>query len=98
MASTIVQGASTTQIEFEMGVDLQKAVDDVRSKVDQTRAVLPKEVDEPIVQRLEITSAPIITYAVAATVALASAGPILRRGRAYGDSRFVCGIHARTGC
>jgi hypothetical protein len=64
--SSVVQGASTTTIEFNLGEDLQKVTDEVRSKVDQTRSLLPKEVDEPIVQRLEITSAPIITYAVSA--------------------------------
>ncbi|MGR4865853.1 efflux RND transporter permease subunit [Caulobacter sp. LARHSG274] len=64
--SSVVQGASTTTIEFNLGEDLQKVTDEVRSKVDQTRSLLPREIDEPIVQRLEITSAPIITYAVAA--------------------------------
>ncbi|ATC26080.1 efflux RND transporter permease subunit [Caulobacter vibrioides] len=64
--SSVVQGASTTTIEFNLGEDLQKVTDEVRSKVDQARAVLPREVDEPLVQRLEITSAPIITYAVSA--------------------------------
>ena len=64
--SSVVQGASTTTIQFNLGEDLQKVTDEVRSKVDQTRSILPREVDEPIVQRLEITSAPIITYAVSA--------------------------------
>jgi HAE1 family hydrophobic/amphiphilic exporter-1 len=64
--SSVVQGASTTTIEFNLGEDLQKVTDEVRSKIDQTRSLLPREVDEPIVQRLEITSAPIITYAVSA--------------------------------
>ncbi|WP_297512746.1 efflux RND transporter permease subunit [uncultured Caulobacter sp.] len=64
--SSVVQGASTTTIQFNLGEDLQKVTDEVRSKVDQTRAILPREVDAPIVQRLEITSAPIITYAVTA--------------------------------
>ena len=64
--SSVVQGASTTTIEFELGEDLQKATDAVRSKVDQARAQLPREIDEPTVQRLEIDSAPIMTYAVSA--------------------------------
>ncbi|ADG09268.1 AcrB/AcrD/AcrF family protein [Caulobacter segnis] len=64
--SSVVQGASTTTIEFELGEDLQKATDEVRSKIDQVRQQLPREVDEPTVTRLEIDSAPIITYAVAA--------------------------------
>ncbi|WP_426044188.1 efflux RND transporter permease subunit [Caulobacter sp. DWR3-1-2] len=66
ITSSVVQGASITTIQFNLGEDLQKVTDEVRSKVDQTRSLLPKEVDEPIVQRLEITSAPIITYAVSA--------------------------------
>ena len=64
--SSVVQGASTTTIEFELGEDLQKVTDEVRSKIDQVRQQLPREVDEPTVTRLEIDSAPIITYAIAA--------------------------------
>ncbi|MEP6966707.1 MAG: efflux RND transporter permease subunit [Pseudomonadota bacterium] len=64
--STIVQGSSETFIQFHLGQNLQKATDDVRSKVDQTRNALPRDVDPPIVQRVEIDSQPIITYAVTA--------------------------------
>ncbi|AYV46226.1 multidrug transporter AcrB [Caulobacter flavus] len=64
--SSVVQGVSTTTIQFNLGEDLQKATDEVRSKVDQARANLPKEIDEPLIQRLEITGAPITTYAVSA--------------------------------
>ncbi|MGA0602742.1 efflux RND transporter permease subunit [Caulobacter sp. KR2-114] len=66
IASSVNQGESTTVIQFELGQDLQKATDDVRSKVDQTRAELPRDVDPPIVQRLEIDDQPIISYAVVA--------------------------------
>ena len=65
--STVTQGASVTNVEFELGEDLQKATDDVRSRIDQTRAVLPREIDEPTVQRVELDSQPIMTYAVAAS-------------------------------
>lgn len=64
--STVTQGASITTVEFELGVDLQKVTDDVRSRIDQTRAVLPREIDEPTVQRVSFDSQPILTYAVAA--------------------------------
>jgi HAE1 family hydrophobic/amphiphilic exporter-1 len=66
VTSTVTLGISTTAIEFELGEDLQKKVDDVRQRISQTRAVLPREIDEPIIQRVEIDSAPILTYAVAA--------------------------------
>lgn len=64
--STVSQGVSSTTVEFELGEDLQKATDDVRSRIDQTRAILPREIDEPTVQRVELDSQPILTYAVAA--------------------------------
>uniref|UniRef100_UPI00286DDD7F efflux RND transporter permease subunit n=1 Tax=Phenylobacterium sp. TaxID=1871053 RepID=UPI00286DDD7F len=64
--STVTLGVSTTNVEFELGEDLQKKTDEVRSRMDQTRAVLPREIDEPTVTRVELDSQPILTYAVAA--------------------------------
>jgi HAE1 family hydrophobic/amphiphilic exporter-1 len=66
ISSTITQGVSVTDIEFHLGTDLQKATDDVRSKVDQTRNVLPRDIDPPVTQRIEVDDQPIITYAVVA--------------------------------
>ena len=60
----VSQGLSNTMVQFELGQDLQKAMDEVRQHVDQTRANLPREIDPPTIQRLEINSAPILTYAV----------------------------------
>jgi HAE1 family hydrophobic/amphiphilic exporter-1 len=64
IASTVTQGSSSTLIQFQLGQDLQKATDDVRSKVDQIRNDLPRDIDPPITQRLEIDEQPIVTYAV----------------------------------
>jgi HAE1 family hydrophobic/amphiphilic exporter-1 len=64
--SVVTQGVSTTVIQFELSEDLQKVTDEVRQRVDQTRAVLPLGIDPPQVQRLEVNSEPIVTYAVAA--------------------------------
>ncbi|RAK59925.1 AcrB/AcrD/AcrF family protein [Phenylobacterium hankyongense] len=66
ITSVVTQGVSTTNIEFELGEDLQKKTDDVRSRVDQVRANLPREIDAPTVTRVELDSQPILTYAVAA--------------------------------
>ncbi|HEX3699455.1 MAG TPA: efflux RND transporter permease subunit [Phenylobacterium sp.] len=63
--STVTEGVSTTSIEFELGEDLQKKTDDVRQRMAQVRAQLPRDIDEPIVQRVEIEDRPIMTYAVA---------------------------------
>ncbi|MGA2951495.1 MAG: efflux RND transporter permease subunit, partial [Caulobacteraceae bacterium] len=64
--STVTQGSSITIISFELGQDVQKVTEDVRSKIDQIRNTLPREVDPPVIQRLEVDSQPIITYAVSA--------------------------------
>ncbi len=70
--SEVTQGVSTTQIQFELGEDLQKVTDEVRQRVDQTRVNLPPEIDPPTVQRLEIDSSPILTYAVSSPAMSAS--------------------------
>ena len=66
ISSTITQGVAVTDVQFHLGTDLQKATDDVRSKVDQTRNVLPRDIDPPVVQRIEVDDQPIVTYAVVA--------------------------------
>jgi HAE1 family hydrophobic/amphiphilic exporter-1 len=62
--STVMQGISSSTIEFEIGEDAQKATDEVRSAIDRIRGSLPRGIDEPIVQRFDVDSAPIVTYAV----------------------------------
>ncbi|HEX8056861.1 MAG TPA: efflux RND transporter permease subunit [Novosphingobium sp.] len=64
--STVTTGTSTTTLEFELGTDIQKAVDDVRTIVERTRVQLPAGIDPPSVQRLDLDSAPVMTYAVSA--------------------------------
>jgi hydrophobic/amphiphilic exporter-1 (mainly G- bacteria), HAE1 family len=62
--STITTGSSSTTLEFELGTDMQKAVDDVRTTVERTRVQLPSGIDPPSVQRIDLDNAPVMTYAV----------------------------------
>ncbi|HWF00044.1 MAG TPA: efflux RND transporter permease subunit [Caulobacteraceae bacterium] len=66
ISSSITQGTSVTFVQFELGQDLNKVTEDVRSKVDQTRNAMPRDIDPPIVQRLEIDNDAIITYTLSA--------------------------------
>lgn len=67
LQSVVTQGVSTTSMQFEIGENLQKKTDEVRSKIAQARASLPRDIDEPIVQQVEVDEvAPILTYAVSA--------------------------------
>lgn len=66
ITSTVSDSASTTQIEFQLGVDLEKATNDVRNAVTAIRQNLPADVQEPIVQRVEFSGIPIVNYVVRA--------------------------------
>jgi len=64
--SVVTQGVSTTSMQFEIGENIQKKTDEVRSKIAQARQILPRDIDEPTVQQVEVDEvAPILTYAVA---------------------------------
>ena len=66
IVSNIVEGASTTTLEFELGVPLDRATNDIKNAIDQIRAELPASIEEPIVQRIDIAGLPILTYGVRA--------------------------------
>ncbi len=64
--SNIVEGQSTTVVQFELGVAIEQATNDVKDAVERLRAELPRTIDDPIVQRIDIAGLPIITYAAEA--------------------------------
>lgn len=66
ITSTVVEGSSTTLIEFQLEAPVDRAVNDVKDAVARIRAELPRTVDEPITQRLDIEGLPILTYAARA--------------------------------
>ena len=72
ISSDITLGASVTSIEFQLGTDLQRATDEVRTAVERARAILPPSIDPPRVTQVNIDSAPIITYAVSSTTMTAA--------------------------
>lgn len=62
--STISDGVSSTVIEFELGTDTDRATNDVRNAMTGLRASLPQDMQEPAVQRIDITGDALITYVV----------------------------------
>ncbi|MBK5958629.1 ABC transporter permease [Rhodoplanes elegans] len=66
ITSTVYDGASNTVVEFNIGKNVDRAVNDVRDKVTQTRATLPADILEPIVSRVDISGGAIVTYTVRA--------------------------------
>ena len=66
VASTVTDGSSMTMIEFRLEVGTDRAVNDIKEAVARIRADLPRTVDEPIVERLDVASLPLRTYAASA--------------------------------
>lgn len=55
------EGLSRVQLQFEWGVDLDGAVNDVRAQLDRIRDQLPEDADQPIVLKFDISATPIAT-------------------------------------
>ncbi len=63
ITSTVSEGTSLTVIEFRLEIDPDRALNDVKDAVSRIRPDLPRTIDEPISQRLDIEGLPIVTYA-----------------------------------
>ena len=63
ITSTIREGYSQTVLEFEIGTDPRQMASEVREKVAGVRRRLPDDIDEPVVQRFDMASQAIATYA-----------------------------------
>ncbi len=64
--STASEGNSRTQIEFELGTDIDAVVNEVESAVDQIRGELPDGILEPRIFKQATSSQPIVYYGVEA--------------------------------
>ena len=60
--STLTDGASTTAMEFRLEVSQDRALNDVKDAIAKIRADLPRNIDEPIIQRIDVEGQSIISY------------------------------------
>jgi hydrophobic/amphiphilic exporter-1 (mainly G- bacteria), HAE1 family len=60
--STVSDGVSQTNIEFVLGTNIDRAVNDVRDAIAKIRQQLPQSIDEPTVERDDNTSEPFISF------------------------------------
>ncbi|MGV8943760.1 efflux RND transporter permease subunit [Thermomonas sp.] len=65
VVSTVVEGTSTTQVEFNLEADLMSALNDTKDAVTRIRMNLPQDIQEPIISKVEIGGS-LLTYAVSA--------------------------------
>lgn len=67
ITSWVVEGVSTTNIEFRIGTPVDRAVNDVRDAVAKVRSDLPEGIYEPVVQRIDVEGGAIAYYSVGTT-------------------------------
>ncbi len=60
MSGTANEGQASVTLEFEAGVDIDEALNDVREKVDIAKAELPDETDEPTVNEVNLALFPVL--------------------------------------
>ncbi len=58
--STSAEGRSNITVEFELGVDLEAAANDVRDKVSRAVRLLPPDAENPIVLKADADAIPIV--------------------------------------
>jgi HAE1 family hydrophobic/amphiphilic exporter-1 len=66
VTSTITDGQTVTAIEFRLEVDPDRALNEVKDAIAKIRAELPRTIDEPIIERVNVESQPIVTYGASA--------------------------------
>lgn len=68
MTSTAYQGGGNVLLEFQAGANLQKALTDVRNKVDDARRDLPSDADEPTVNEVNLSEFPVLVVTLSGDV------------------------------
>ncbi|MDO9073927.1 MAG: efflux RND transporter permease subunit [Rubrivivax sp.] len=63
----VQDGVAIVTVEFRLEKPTQEALDDVRSAVSRVRADLPADLRDPVIAKLDLAGAPILTYTVAST-------------------------------
>lgn len=62
--TTVTDGTASVTVEFRLEKPTQEAVDDVRDAVSRVRSDLPADLRDPVIQRLNLSGSPVLTYTV----------------------------------
>ncbi|MEP0823195.1 MAG: efflux RND transporter permease subunit [Ignavibacterium sp.] len=60
LKSTSTEGRSIITVEFELGIDMETAANDVRDKVSRALRLLPPDADNPVVLKADADAIPIV--------------------------------------
>lgn len=62
--SIVTDGSSNTEIEFQLGTNINQAISAVRDQVLQARSLMPQSIEEPQIQQVDVDALPILTFSV----------------------------------
>ena len=69
ITSSSSQGSSSINVEFDLGIDLETAANDVRDKVSQATRQLPQDIDAPpVISKADANAQPIIAVTVQSNI------------------------------
>ena len=63
--TALQDGTATVTVEFRLEKPTQEAVDDVRDAVNRVRSLLPADLRDPTIAKMNISGVPILTYTIA---------------------------------
>src|SRR5918911_117745 len=63
ISSTTTEGLSMVAIEFRLGTKIGTAQQDAQAKINAIRAEFPKDIKEPVLQRIDFGALPIVSVA-----------------------------------
>ena len=67
IGSTSLEGISIVRLQFNLGVDVAAAQQDVQAKVARIRRSLPQDIQDPIIQHFDPNDSPIMSIALQST-------------------------------
>ncbi len=65
LTSSSREGISIVTAEFEASANLDKSIQDVKDAVDRAKPALPRDADDPVVQRINFSEQPILIVSLA---------------------------------
>ncbi len=64
VTATSQEGVSSVVLQFEVGTNMDVAINDVRTKVESQASSLPKDALKPVVDKQDTASSPVLTIAI----------------------------------
>jgi hydrophobic/amphiphilic exporter-1 (mainly G- bacteria), HAE1 family len=67
LRSTSLEGVAQVFVQFDLGIDLDIAAQDVRDRIASIQRDLPQAAEQPVVEKLDIGASPVLQIAVSGT-------------------------------